>query len=99
LLFVVHNSKEDNAQTRDQTQKTPPDYAQAFNAGEDASGEKMQQMIDAARQAFREVGQEWEKKGWSPTRSTFFLPLPLSPPLALILKGKADVGYHDAKAR
>jgi len=99
LLFVVHNSRKDNAQTRDQTQKTPPDYAQAFNAGEDASGKKMQQMIDAARQAFREVGQEWEKKGWSPTRSTFFPPLPLSPPLALILKGKADVGYHDAKAR
>jgi len=72
LLFVVHNPKKDNAQTRDQTQKTPPDYAQAFNAGEHASGEKMQQMIDAAWQAFREVGQEWEMKGWSPTRSVFF---------------------------
>jgi hypothetical protein len=66
-----------------------------FNAGKDASGEKMQQMIDAAWQAFREVGQEWEKKGWSPTRSFFFS---LSP-LALFERRSRDVGYHDAKAR
>jgi hypothetical protein len=60
-----------------------------FNAGKDASGEKMQQMIDAAWQAFREVGQEWEKKGWSLTRSIFFphhFPFLLSP----FLKGEAE---------
>jgi len=75
LLFVVHNSRKDNAQTRDQTQKTPPDYAQVFNAGEDASGEKMQQMIDAAWQAFREVGQEWEKEeGVVADSQLFFFP-------------------------